>query len=64
MAASDLAPYILKRVEELKEEIHEDHSGSYGFVYKVKVDGFLRIAKKPHPVFFTKVSRDEKQGRI
>ena len=61
MAASDsLAPYILKRVEELKEEIHEDHSGSYGFVYKVKVDGFLRIAKKPHPIFLTRVTRDEK----
>ena len=62
MAASDsLAPYILKRVEELKEEIQEDdHSGSYGFVYKVKVDGYLRIAKKPHPIFLTKVPRDEK----
>ena len=60
MAAFDsLAPYIIERVEEMREEIHKDH-GSYGFVYEVKVDGVLRIAKKPHPVFLTKVSRDEK----
>ena len=60
MAAFDpLAHYIIERVEEMKEEIHKDH-GSYGFVYEVKVDGVLRIAKKPHPVFLTKVARDEK----
>ena len=47
MAASDsLAPYVLKRVEELKEEILENSTDP---CYKVKVDGVLRIAKKPHP---------------
>ena len=46
------------------EHVVEDHgevgdaaSGSYGFVYEVKVKGVVRIAKKPHTFFLKKASK-------
>ena len=40
--------------------VSDDASGSYGFVYEVKVKGVVRIAKKPHTFFLKKAYEAER----
>ena len=62
----ELAPFLIKSVKGLeecadKEEKQAGH-GAYGYVFRVKVNGVERIAKKIHKAFVKKVSATEKQG--
>ena len=56
----DITPFVFERDVEEYDEVVEENSGSYGYVYKVKVQGVLRIAKKPHLFFVKKASAAEK----
>ena len=64
MAAStvELTSLVLqpKYIVESRGEVSDDASGSYGFVYEVKVKGVVRIAKKPHTYFLKKASEEER----
>ena len=60
----ELAPYMIPTVQESKEEKSDDQSGSFGFVYLVKVAGVVRIAKKTHTAFLRKVSVRERSSVI
>ena len=42
------------------EVVSDEASGSYGFVYEVKVKDVVRIAKKPHTFFLKKASKAER----
>ena len=54
----ELSLYELKGVSEIKKDKHQ--AGSYGFVFEVKVRDCVCIAKKPHTIFLTGVSEEEK----
>ena len=49
-----------KCVAESPSEVSDEASGSYGFVFEVKVKGVMRIAKKPHTFFLKKASEAER----
>ena len=68
MAANvdELASFLIRDVEGLEESAKKEEalagSGSYGYVFKVNVNGVERIAKKIHSIYVNQVNPEEKQG--
>ncbi len=58
----NLSEFELTEVEELENE-GDIKAGSYGFVFEVKHKGELFIAKKPHTIFLTE-STPEERNRV
>ena len=56
----ELSQYELKGVKEIMKRDANNRAGSYGFVFEVKMRGSLCIAKKPHTIFLTDVSQEER----
>lgn len=56
-----LAEYELKNVKEINRT--ESRAGSYGYVFEVKVKKEVFIAKKPHTIFLTE-STPEERNRV
>ena len=67
MASSgdELASFLIKKVEGLENADKEEKQagiGAYGYVFKVKVGGVERMAKKLHSAYVKQVSPEERQG--
>ncbi len=58
----DLSQFELKKVKELQKE-GGNKKGSYGFIFEVRYKGELFIAKKPHTIFLTE-STPEERSRV
>ena len=65
MADVELAPFLIKNVEGLENADKEERQagvGAYGYVFKVKVGGVERMAKKLHSAYVKQVSPEERQA--
>ena len=63
--SDELAPYVIRDVEGIEDAVKEEKQagkGAYGYVFKVKVGGVERIAKKLHSAYVNQVSSREKEG--
>ena len=62
----ELAPFLIRNVEGLAECADKEEKpvgrGSYGYVFKVNVNGVERIAKKIHSIYVNQVNPEERQG--
>ena len=58
----ELAPFLVEDAECADKEEKQAGFGAYGYVFKVKVNGVERIAKKIHSAYVNEVNPEEKQG--
>ena len=66
IVGDELAPYFLRNVEGIEEAADKEErrlgSGSYGYVFKVIVDGMECIAKRLHSAMTVSVSLQQRQA--
>ena len=62
----ELAPFLIRDVKGLEESAKKEEAqagrGSYGYVFKVHLNGVERIAKKIDSIYVNQVNPEEKQG--